>query len=65
MKKGDQVFRYYTCEPSFIYGGGKQKEHGVVIGDPVQWNGENWVPVKWEYIQTPCLSLEQSMEIIQ
>lgn len=64
MKNGDKVFRYYTCEPSFIYGSSRQKEYGEVIGDPIEWNGGSWVPVKWEYNLTPSLSLEQSMEVI-
>lgn len=63
--KGQRVFRYYTCEPSFIYGSGRQKEEGEVIGEPIEFEGRKWVPVKWlyEYRRNghPSLDLESSI----
>ena len=55
LKKGDKVFRYYSCEPAIIYGSGKVKEAGEVIGDPIDWKGIIWIPIKWQYSQGPSL----------
>lgn len=55
--KGQKVCRYYTAEPAFIYGKGRIKEDGIVLGDPVEWDGELWVPVKWQCSICPDLSL--------
>ena len=56
FKKGDRVFRFYTAEPAFIYGGGRNQENGVVIADPFEWDGKVWVPVKWEFSPHPDLA---------
>lgn len=60
--KGQKVYRYYTCEPAFLYGGGKHRENGEVIGDTIEWDGGRWVPVIWEYAGNyPSLNLESNV----
>ena len=49
FKKGDKVFRYYSCEPVIIYGNNKIKETVEVLGDPIEFNGGLFIPVAWKY----------------
>ena len=60
--KGDKVFRYYIAEPSYIYGNSRHQEKGVVLGDPVEYDGKLWIPVKWEYSNGyPSLALVENI----
>ena len=62
FKIGQKVFRYYTAEPAFIYGSGRMKEEGEVIGPPLLWNGLVWWPVAWQYANGhPDLTSEGSI----
>lgn len=53
LKKGDRVYRYYSCEPAFIYGGGRHREEGVVIDDPFDHKNKLLVAVEWDCFPHP------------
>ncbi len=58
LTTGRKIYRYYTCEPAFIYGSGKSRENGVIIGDPVEFEGKRYWPVKWQFQHHPSLETE-------